>query len=434
MLPGIGDYKHTGEPNTMQPSPLSKLIAQSEKDLSLGPKRHWSNQQKVVADREIHYKLILNAQSIIGKERKQFDEKMKIQRKLFDTSEAKIKAKKLKEAEVVKENKRMLRRLLKIEMTETEITRTNARGPERERILTLKRARKKALRNSKQFAIDKLNRENAVMLKRINNARGAFNKNNWKKDFAEHKKRRKFMSKMPSVRKKDKTRNRGSLSLPSLNPRERDPGENFGFLPSSNQLEISNDSEFLASLWNDQKKKVEAGVNGAEGRIAEGRIRGGGANATSVAEQLGFVQQLGQESRDASGKRSALPSQRPNYEDMSVAELNLCISEMAASLSPNISMSSFKAMVADMPRKVLVKTLIDVWMAKHDASALNKSLSNGGLSTSMRGAPQSDTQLFLSRGPTVNSFSNGTTNARKKKKKNKKKKRRDAAGEKRLIE
>ena len=429
MLPGIGDYKQTGEPNTMQPSPLSKLIAQTEKDLALGPKRHWSNQQKVVADREIHYKLILNAQSIIGKERKQFDEKMKIQRKLFDTSEAKIKAKKLKEAGVVKENKRMLRRLLKIEMTETEITRTNARGPERERILTLKRARKKALRNSKQFAIDKLNRENAVMLKRINNARGAFNKNNWKKDFAEHKKRRKFMSKMPSVRKKDKPRNKGSQSLPSLNPRDRDPGEKFGFLPTSNQLEISNDSEFLASLWNDQKKKQEAGTIGAEDRI-----RGGGANATSVAEQLELIQKLGQESRDANRKTSAIPPQRPNYEDMSVAELNLCISEMAAELSPNISMSSFKAMVADMPRKVLIKTLIDVWTAKHDASALKKSLSNGGFSTSMRGAPQSDTQLFLSRGPTVNSFSNNTANTRKKNKKHKKKKRRDAAGEKRLIE
>ena len=381
MLPGVGDHKRVHKNTSPGPHPLSRLIANTEHDLALGPKRHWSSQQKVVADREIHYKLIVNAKSIIGRERKRFEEKMKIQRKLFDTSEAKAKAQRFKEQEIVKENKRMLRRLLKIEMAETEITRTNSKGVERQKDLMRKRARKRAVRASKQFELDRLNRENKVMLRRINNARGAFNKSDWKKDFKKHEKRKKFMSKM-GRRKKPSNRG-GYRSLPALNVGKH----NKGSLPESG-IEISNDSDFLATLWNaKQSRKEQPSLE--QSRSASGlhlpSVRNNNNHseemdgAKAVQEQLQMIQMmkgaggsmgLPGEGQPPMSAADLIPKRRPNYEGMSAAELNIAISQMALELSPSISMSAFKAMVAEMPRRVLVKTLIDVWTAKNDSSKL----------------------------------------------------------------
>ena len=78
------------------------------------------------------------------------------------------------------ENKRLLKRLLKIEMQETEITKTNAPGcAEKVRFRRQRQARRRRCA-SKQFALDKINRENAVLLQRLSKARGSLNTSKWK--------------------------------------------------------------------------------------------------------------------------------------------------------------------------------------------------------------------------------------------------------------
>jgi len=123
-------------------------------DLQLGPKRHWTEQQNLVMSRRFHEEMLSNAHSHIAKELNAHEKRLKIASQLFDQSTAQENARRFRQKKTSEENKRLLKRLLKIEMQETEITKTNAPGcAEKVRFRRQRKARKKALHASKQHKV-----------------------------------------------------------------------------------------------------------------------------------------------------------------------------------------------------------------------------------------------------------------------------------------
>ena len=123
-------------------------------DLQLGPKRHWTEQQNLVMSRRFHEEMLSNAHSHIAKELNAHEKRLKIAATLFDQSTAQENARRFRQKKTSEENKRLLKRLLKIEMQETEITKTNAPGcAEKVRFRRQRKARRKALRASKQHKV-----------------------------------------------------------------------------------------------------------------------------------------------------------------------------------------------------------------------------------------------------------------------------------------
>ena len=109
------------------------------------------------------------------------------------------------------ENTRLLKRLLKVELVETEITKTNQPGcAEQTTRRRQRQARKKALKSSKQHKLDQIKRENRVLNQRLQQTKGCLNNNKvWSTDYARHKKQGRLMSKMQHARyKKGAARNK----------------------------------------------------------------------------------------------------------------------------------------------------------------------------------------------------------------------------------
>ena len=97
-------------------------------DLLLGPKRGWTEQSNLIMTRRFHDEMLRKATSYIGKELDAHEHRLKTAAKLFDQSSAQENARKFAQKKTSAENKRLLKRLLKVEMQETEITKTNAPG------------------------------------------------------------------------------------------------------------------------------------------------------------------------------------------------------------------------------------------------------------------------------------------------------------------
>jgi hypothetical protein len=235
------------------------------------------------------------------------------------------------------------------------------------------------------------------MLQRIANARGAINRSDWKRDFEKHNRRKKFMSKMQKANIRQRIQlprnsnlNRiGSISLPSIHKAQ---ARKSRIIDSAQKLEdpiffdYSNDSEFLESIWHTKQLQKsdtdprisnrmnsrERKLTGRSGRYATSKDSKIPAKIIDRANVELFAQPQ-TASKDTMGSGDNEFYSRPAYENMSLAELRLHINQMAAELSPSISRLSFKAIVAEMPRRVLMKTLIDVWTAKHRVAMRDES-------------------------------------------------------------
>ena len=144
------DTKHSNRSRRSEKKHKAKI----PNDLKLGPKRGWTEQQNLVMSRKFHEEMLKKAHSYIGKELNEHERRLKVNAVLFDQSTAQDNARKFAEKKTSEENKRLLKRLLKVEMQETEITKTNAPGcAEKVRFRRQKKARKKALRASKQHKV-----------------------------------------------------------------------------------------------------------------------------------------------------------------------------------------------------------------------------------------------------------------------------------------
>ena len=139
-------------------------------DLLLGPKRHWTVQQNLLMNRQFHESMVRKAQSHIGLQLDKHRRRMAEARKLFDQSTAKKISMAQKQRAISEENKRLLKRLLSVEMQQTEITKTNDNSCAEKMLFRMRRkARKKAVNAARQWKLDRINRENQLMLQRIDN-------------------------------------------------------------------------------------------------------------------------------------------------------------------------------------------------------------------------------------------------------------------------
>ena len=173
----------------------------SDPDLLLGPKRHWCTQHELMLNRRFHREMINKATSYVGKVTEEHRARIAKANQIFSTSTAKAKALKQKEQAITADNKRLLKRLLKVEMQQTEITKTNINCPEKQLYKMRRRQRKRATRAAKQFKIDRINRENKIMLQRLRQTKSSFDFNSMAKSYAAHKSRMKVMSKVRDPKK-----------------------------------------------------------------------------------------------------------------------------------------------------------------------------------------------------------------------------------------
>ena len=348
------------------------LPSSIKKDLLLGPKRGWSQQQNVVLTRKFHEEMLKKARSSIGADLNAHAARLKQAAKLFDQTSAKDKARAFQEKMMSEENKRLLKRLLKIEMQETEITKTNAPGcAEKVRFRRQRQARRKALRASKQFALDKINRENAVLLQRLSKARGSLNTSKWKEDFNRHKKQGRLMSRMrhvnPGVKKKKNRRHRNkaggvqqrgmssSMSLPELGSptqiamrrrlaakQEQNPAQRAA-LERAQALQRHDDSMehiFAASESSSSNSALPPLPNSPESNANPLQSLTRRAEAEAERQRLLGV-----------------------FGSLSSNDLRRRLERYASLLSPHLGIEGFRQMVRDLPKPVLVRKKVKFYNA-----------------------------------------------------------------------
>jgi len=322
-------------------------------DLNLGPKRGWTEQANLEMTRKFHEEMLKKAHSYIGKELDEHENRLKTAAKLFDQSTARENAQRFQQARTSSENKRLLKRLLKVEMQETEITKTNAPGcAEKVRFRRQKKARKKALRASKQHKLDKINRENGMMLARLQNAQGSLNSKTWSKDYARHKKQGRLMSKMRHVRYKKKKNRRppqspmtsvhNSQSLPSFGSPNEQERQRRGRLIEEGQTNY-NDQQYHQQQQQQQQRHPQQSHS----------------SSTSSLPPLSPETSL-----RTMNERVAMERERQRllgvFSSLSIKDLSQRLERYAELLSPQLSMEGFRSMVKDLPKAVLVRTLADV--------------------------------------------------------------------------
>lgn len=344
-------------------------VSSTNKDLLLGPKRGWSEQQNVVLTRRFHEEMLRKAKSSIGEELHNHERRLKRAAKLFDQTTAKDKARAFQEKMMSEENKRLLKRLLKIEMQETEITKTNAPGcPEKVRFRRQRLARKKALRASKQFALDKINRENAVLLQRLRKARGSLNSSKWEEDFNRHKKQGRLMSRMRHITSDKKHRKRrghnrnakaglhhgqsGSMSLPQLGSPTQ--------IAMRQHLAEKQQQSHAQHRELEHARLIEQHDENMEHMIASNSL----SSSSSALPPLPNSPESNANPLKSVSKRAGAEAERQRllgvFGSLTSSDLRRRLERYASLLSPHLSIAGFRQMVRDLPKPVLVRTLVDV--------------------------------------------------------------------------
>jgi hypothetical protein len=332
-------------------------------DLLLGPKRGWTEQSNLVMTRRFHDEMLRKATSYIGKELDAHEHRLKTAAKLFDQSSAQENARKFAQKKTSAENKRLLKRLLKVEMQETEITKTNAPGcAEKVRFRRQRKARKKALKASKQHKLDRINRENGMMLARLQKARGSLSSKTWSDDFARHKKQGRLMSKMRHVQKKKKKKTRQqqqqqsssvneSISLPSLgSSNEHERQRRRRHQGGTSELQHNQQQQYYHQQQ--QQQQQQQFQHNSIGRESN-------SSSTSSLPPLSPETTL-----RTMNQRVASEKERQRllgvFSSLSISDLSKRLERFANLLSPQLSMDGFKQMIKDLPKAVLVRTLADV--------------------------------------------------------------------------
>ena len=342
-----------------------------EKDLLLGPKRGWSEQQNIVLTRKFHEEMLTKAKSSIGADLDAHEARLKQAAKLFDQTSAKDKARAFQERMTSEENKRLLKRLLKIEMQETEITKTNAPGcAEKVRFRRQRQARRKALRASKQFALDKINRENAVMLQRLRKSRGSLNTSKWKEDFDRHKKQGRLMSRMRHV---NPGFGAGAGGLKKNRRRGGNRGAGHGGGPSSSMSlpELGSPTQIAMrrhlAAQHQQNPAQRAALEQAQAlqRHDDSMEHVFTASAsTSALPPLPNSPESNANPLHSLSRRAEAEAERQRllgvFGSLSSNDLRRRLERYASLLSPHLGIEGFRQMVRDLPKPVLVRTLVDV--------------------------------------------------------------------------
>ena len=348
---------------------IEKVLAESDPDLLLGPKRHWCTQHELMLNRKFHREMIENATSYIGRQTEEHRIRMAKVQNIFSTSTAKQKSLRSKELAITADNKRLLQRLLKVEMQQTEITRTNINCPEKQLYRMRRRQRKRATRAAKQFKIDKINKENKIMLKRLKKAKSSFDFQSMEKSFAQHRSRMKVMSK---VRDPKKIQKHHKQKLAALKLEKQ-----YSRMDVSPSFDDPYDDSLLTMLWK-----------------AKNAVRPHASNRKYKSQpvlrppvQSPMNRQDGSVIEDPAStdvKDAAIP----DFASMEIPRLRRVLIADARRLSPAMDVNGFRSLVHEMPKPALVNALTKMWETK---------LAGGLPSIDMKGS----SRLFESSPPSL---------------------------------
>ncbi len=196
----------------------------------IGQKVPFSDFLQQWRSKKIHLDSIRNMESHVLNDVKAHRRRVKKFEKYFHNPELHEKVKQFERNKLRRENKSILKRLFQVTVMETEISAAN-NPVNRLGLLKKRRARQKAIRESNQQKLNYINSENKLLLRRLKNVRGSFDRKKMKSDYKRHIKLRDAMRKVdnPQPNRSGRKRRRRRGKIPKL----AGSGQNFSTsLPS----------------------------------------------------------------------------------------------------------------------------------------------------------------------------------------------------------
>ena len=217
--------------------------------------------------------------------------------------------------------------------------------------------------------LDKINRENGMMLARLRKAKGSLDIKSQKKDYERHKRQGRLMSKMRHVRyKKGRGNKRGdgggrnseqhSMSLPSFgSPNEQQRRKQQQTLP------LHHDSNHHQQQHHHHQQQQHY-HDDSDRRLDEDMANQ--LHGMSMSSSLPHLSSSSPETRPLRSLNERVSTEQERqrllgvFSSLSVHDLQARLERYASLLSPHLSVEGFRAMVRDLPKPVLVRTLADV--------------------------------------------------------------------------
>ena len=178
------------------PKPTRKRKKGPKFSDQIGVKVSWSTWQWRQGQEKFHNETIKNSTSYVGRQIKEHRDNLEKLNSIFDPQKMKEITKAFHQKMIDRDNLGMLKRLQMIATEKTEITKTN--DPYEKRYVTkLRKDKARMNRNSKQYAIDMINFDNVLMLKRLNKTRTSLqSRKGLKRDFKRSRVMKKAMAKV----------------------------------------------------------------------------------------------------------------------------------------------------------------------------------------------------------------------------------------------